>query len=227
LHAAAYLVGGGTFLSGPKATVGRTLPLLLIVQTHVNISVMIALTSEEGGVAVRLARTALETELSGGTFTLPPLPRIFSEMRGVFVTLTEEGDLRGCIGLPYPVMPLGEGIVHAALSAALEDPRFRPVRADDLSGIAIEVTILSEPEPLACLPSERPEHVEVGRRGLILSGSGRSGLLLPQVATEYGWDARAFLDHTCTKAGLPPGCWRRDDVEAFTFEGQIFHEEGA
>lgn len=188
---------------------------------------MIALTSEEGGTAVRLARTALETELRGGRFSLPPLPRIFSEMRGVFVTLTEDGDLRGCIGLPYPVMPLGEGIVHAALSAALEDPRFPPVRAEELSRIRIEVTVLSVPEPLACPPRERAGHVEVGRHGLILSGAGRSGLLLPQVATEYGWDARTFLDHTCTKAGLPPGCWRREDVEAFTFEGQIFHEEAA
>ncbi|WP_298669082.1 TIGR00296 family protein [uncultured Methanofollis sp.] len=188
---------------------------------------MFALTSEEGGTAVRLARDALEKSLRGEEFTLPPLSRIFSEKRGVFVTLTRDGSLRGCIGLPYPVMPLGKGIVHAALSAALEDPRFPPVRVAELPKIRVEVTVLTVPEPLACLPEERAGHVEVGRHGLVLAGHGRSGLLLPQVAPEYGWDAEEFLDHTCLKAGLPPGCWKRGDVEVATFEGEIFHEEGA
>ncbi|WP_342676731.1 TIGR00296 family protein [Methanofollis sp. UBA420] len=188
---------------------------------------MFALTSEEGGIAVRLARDALEKSLQGEEFTLPPLPRIFSEKRGVFVTLTRDGSLRGCIGLPYPVMPLAEGIVHAALSAALEDPRFPHLQAAELPQVRVEVTVLTAPEPLACLPEERAGHVEVGRHGLILADHDRRGLLLPQVATEYGWDAEEFLDHTCIKAGLSPGCWKRADVEVATFEGQIFHEEGA
>lgn len=188
---------------------------------------MFALTSEEGETAVRLARDALEKSLRCEEFTLPPLPPIFSEKRGVFVTLTRDGDLRGCIGFPYPVLPLGKGIVQAALSAALEDPRFLPVREAELPLLRIEMTVLTVPEPLTCPPEERPGHVEVGRHGLILAGHGRSGLLLPQVASEYGWDAEEFLDHTCLKAGLSPGCWKRADVEVATFEGQIFHEEGA
>ncbi|TAJ43813.1 TIGR00296 family protein [Methanofollis fontis] len=188
---------------------------------------MFALTRDEGETAVRLARTALETELRGQTFTLPPLPPVFSEQRGVFVTITRDGDLRGCIGLPYPVMPLSEGIVHAALSAAREDPRFPPVRPAELPDIRIDLTVLSVPEPLECAPDRRADHVEVGRHGLILSGQGRSGLLLPQVATEYNWNAREFLDHTCLKAGLSPGCWTDPEVAVATFEGQIFSEEEA
>jgi uncharacterized protein (TIGR00296 family) len=186
---------------------------------------MFALTSEEGRTAVRTARAALETNLRGEEYTPPDLSSVFSEKRGVFVTLTSGGDLRGCIGLPYPVMPLAEGIVHAALSAALEDPRFPQVRAEELPMIRVEVTVLSVPETLACPATARPGEVEVGRHGLIVSGMGRSGLLLPQVATEYEWDAEEFLDHTCLKAGLPQGCWRRDEVEVAVFEGQVFTEE--
>ncbi|QYZ77974.1 TIGR00296 family protein [Methanofollis formosanus] len=186
---------------------------------------MFALTSEEGRTAVRIARAALEKNLRGEAFTMPDLPPAFSEKRGVFVTLTAGGNLRGCIGLPYPVMPLAEGIVHAALSAALEDPRFPAVRPGELAGIRVEVTVLSVPEALACPAAGRAGHVEVGRHGLVVSGRGHSGLLLPQVATEYEWNAEEFLDHTCLKAGLPQGCWRRDEFEVAVFEGQVFTEE--
>lgn len=182
------------------------------------------LTPAEGVLAVRLARATLEKRIGGKGGETTPLPPIFSQMRGVFVTLTLKGELRGCIGFPYPTFPLGKAISEAALSAALEDPRFTPVRAMELAELRVEVTVLSVPEHLGVEPGERPRAVEVGRHGLIVKGYGRSGLLLPQVPVEWKWDSREFLSHACRKANLPAGCWREEGVEVFTFEGQIFHE---
>ncbi len=182
------------------------------------------LTAEEGTLAIRLARELLEHVVAKKPKTDIRLTPVFSSKRGVFVTLTRDGDLRGCIGLPYPVMPLGGAIEYAAKAAALEDPRFPAVSREELGHIDLEVTILTVPVPLLCDPAERPAQVIVGKHGLIIRGMGTSGLLLPQVATEYGWDSTTFLDHTCTKAGLPGRCWTRKDVELMTFEGQIFTE---
>jgi uncharacterized protein (TIGR00296 family) len=182
------------------------------------------LTEEEGKLAVRSARTAIEHAVAKKPEVPLKLTPVFKEKRGVFVTLTKNGQLRGCIGLPYPVMPLGEAIVHAAGAAALEDPRFPPVRADELGAIRLEVTILTVPVTMEGDPEKRPGKVVVGKHGLIVRGMGTSGLLLPQVATEYGWDAATFLSHTCMKAGLPATCWHNRNVEILSFEGQIFSE---
>jgi uncharacterized protein (TIGR00296 family) len=182
------------------------------------------LTSSEGELLIRIARSAVDYAVAK-----TPEPKIhffpvLNEKRGVFVTLTKGGELRGCIGFPYPVMPLGEAIAHAARAAALEDPRFLPVTKDELGAISLEITILTVPEPLKGDPAKRPEQVIVGKHGLIARGMGTSGLLLPQVATDYGWDAKTFLDHTCMKAGLSERCWTSKNVEILTFEGQIFSE---
>jgi len=183
------------------------------------------LTGNEGTCAVQLARSALEEKICGRKAPIPPLTPVFAEKRGVFVTLKEHGELRGCIGFPYPHLPLGEAIREAAVSAALQDPRFPPVRAAELPALGVEVTVLSVPQPMRADPGKRPGAVEVGRHGLIVRGYGRSGLLLPQVPVEWKWDSSEFLDHTCIKAGLPAGCWREAAVEIFTFEGQVFCEE--
>lgn len=183
------------------------------------------LTPEEGRTAVRLARNAIEKAVGGERMVLPTLPPVFGEKRGVFVTIKRQGCLRGCIGLPYPIKPLGDAILEAAGSAALEDPRFPPVSRPELADLDLEVTVLTQPRPLECPPEERPDCVEVGKHGLIVSGLGTGGLLLPQVPTECGWSSREFLDQTCVKAGLRPGCWRRSDVAVLTFEGQIFNEK--
>jgi len=180
------------------------------------------LTPEEGLLAVRLARGAIEYTINKKPKPMVYLTPVFDEKRGVFVTLSKNGQLRGCIGFPYPVMALGNAIEDAAVAAALEDPRFPGVRKEELINLDFEVTVLTVPDPLACDPDERPKHIEVGRHGLIARGLGTSGLLLPQVAPEYNWDAKTFLDHTCEKAGLPDSCWKRKDVEILTFEGQIF-----
>jgi uncharacterized protein (TIGR00296 family) len=185
---------------------------------------MVLLTADEGAVAVRLARGAIEYAINKKRKPDLDLTPIFSEKRGVFVTLTMQGQLRGCIGFPYPVMPLDDAIDHAAVAAAREDPRFPALEARELPFIRVEVTILTVPQPLTSDPDKRPDHVEVGRHGLIVRGMGTSGLLLPQVATEYGWNSTTFLNQTCGKAGLPDQCWQSRRVEVLTFEGQIFHE---
>jgi len=182
------------------------------------------LNTDEGEMAVRLARGAIEYSIAKKPKPALPLTPVFGDKRGIFVTLTKAGELRGCIGFPYPVMPLGDAIEDAAVAAATGDPRFPPVRKEELVAIGLEVTILTVPVPVVGEPAIRSEKVEVGRHGLIVRGRGTSGLLLPQVATEYGWDSTTFLDHTCSKAGLPERCWTYPNVEVLTFEGQIFTE---
>jgi uncharacterized protein len=185
---------------------------------------MTQLSEAEGQAALVLARRAVEAAVRREPFDRGALPPVFDERRGVFVTLTENGQLRGCIGLPYPIAPLADAIVEAGASAALKDPRFSPVRPAELPLLRVEVTVLTLPTPIPGPAERRADHVEVGRHGLIVRGQGTSGLLLPQVATEYGWTPAEFLDQTCNKAGLHRGCWRTPEVEVSLFEGQIFHE---
>jgi hypothetical protein len=182
------------------------------------------LKTEEGEMALKLARGAIEYSVAKKPKPALALPPIFRDKRGIFVTLTKAGELRGCIGFPYPVMPLEDAIEDAAIAAATGDPRFPPVRKEELASLHVEVTILTIPIPVVGEPIQRPEKVEVGRHGLIVRGRGTSGLLLPQVAMEYGWDSSTFLDHTCVKAGLAKQCWISANVEVLTFEGQIFTE---
>lgn len=185
---------------------------------------MHVLSETEEKQAVEVARHSLEAAVSGMPFTPQNLPPVFLVKRGVFVTLKIHGALRGCIGIPYPVMPLGEALVEATISACLQDPRFLPVTVKELSDITLEISVLSPPEALLCPPQDRPRAVEVGRHGLIVSDRTTSGLLLPQVPAEYGWNSRTFLEHTCLKAGLEKDCWTKEEVMVYTFEGQIFHE---
>ncbi|WP_456478708.1 TIGR00296 family protein [Geoglobus ahangari] len=182
------------------------------------------LTPEEGEKAVRLARKAIETYLSKKEVSKDRLEGVFSEKRGVFTTLTKHGELRGCIGFPYPIKRLDEAIIDSAISAATQDPRFPPVRLEEMDEIEVEVTVLTPPEKLSVPPEERAKAIEVGRHGLMVVYGPYSGLLLPQVAVEYGMDEEEFLTHTCLKAGLPPDCWLMEGVEVYTFEGQIFKE---
>ena len=168
---------------------------------------------------LQLARNAMETTVKKGR-KLPPvesLSPLLREKRGVFVTLWLEGELRGCIGFPYPLKPLTEAVQEAAVSAALHDSRFPPVREEELSHIELEISVLTQPKPIT------PEDIKVGIHGLIVSKGNRSGLLLPQVALDYHWDPRTFLEQTCVKAGLPQNAWE-DKINLYAFEAQIFAE---
>ena len=187
------------------------------------------LTETEGKNAVKLARKTIESFLSEERFPESKelgfeLSPVFGEKRGVFVTLTQGGLLRGCIGHPYPDSTLQEAIMDSAISAATRDPRFPPVGKEELDGITVEVTILTPPERINVPPKELPEHIEIGRHGLIVKQGYCQGLLLPQVAPEHDMDTIEFLGHTCMKAGLSPDAWL-NGAEVHCFEGQIFKEE--
>jgi uncharacterized protein (TIGR00296 family) len=185
------------------------------------------LTKSEGEMAVRLARKAIEECLKNSKKIKPDnLSPVFREKRGVFVTLNrkiEKKELRGCIGRPYPVMPLGEAIIASASNAALEDPRFDRVKKEELNDIVIEVTVLTVPNLIKAKPKDIPEKIIIGRDGLIVATDISQGLLLPQVAVEHNFDAVEFLCQTCMKAGLMPDAWLTG-AQVYSFEGQIFEE---
>ncbi len=185
------------------------------------------LTKSEGEMAVKLARKAIEECLKKGKKIKPDnMPQVFREKRGVFVTLNTKKDsktLRGCIGRPYPVMPLGEAIIASAINAAIEDPRFDPVLKDEINDIVIEVTVLTVPKPFKEKPRDIPDKIVIGRDGLIVATDRCQGLLLPQVAIEHGFDSVEFLCQTSMKAGLMPDAWI-NGANVYCFEGQIFEE---
>ncbi|MGI5992658.1 MAG: TIGR00296 family protein [Methanosarcina sp.] len=187
------------------------------------------LTDIEGRAAVKLARKTIESFLSEERLPEPQelgfeLSTIFEEKRGVFVTLTENGLLRGCIGHPLPDSTLEDAIMDSAISAAVRDPRFPPVGEDELKDIIVEVTILTQPEKINARPEELPDRIEIGKHGLIVKQGYCQGLLLPQVAPENEMDSIEFLSHTCLKAGLSPDAWLKG-AEVSCFEGQIFKEK--
>jgi hypothetical protein len=185
------------------------------------------ITLEEGKILVGLARRTVEDYVGEGKVPpVPKEPRSLREKRGVFVTLTKKGELRGCIGHPLPTTPLAEAVIDSAVSSATKDPRFPPVKPDELSEIEVEVSVLTKPEVIRVKhPREYPEHIKIGRDGLILEWGGYAGLLLPQVPVEWGWDAEEFLSHTCMKAGLTPDCWLNKDVRIQKFSAQVFKEK--
>jgi len=168
-----------------------------------------------------LARGTLEAHFRG-----QPPPRLasdraetFGEPRGLFVTLHRDGALRGCIGTLSPTGDLTRLVSEFALRAALEDPRFPPLEERELAGCRIEISVLTAPRPI-----EGPSDVEIGRDGLIFELGGRRGLLLPQVATEWGFDAERFVAEVARKAGLSPGAWRQPDARLWAFQAEVFGE---
>lgn len=145
---------------------------------------------------------------------------IFKQELGAFVTLHINGQLRGCIGYIIGFKPLVEAIPDLALAAAFQDPRFMPLQKGEYPLIDIEISILTVPQVI-----ESIDEIEVGRDGLIVSLGGARGLLLPQVATEYGWGVETFLDHTCLKAGLSADSWRKERVQIEKFSAYVFGEK--
>ncbi|MBD3368417.1 MAG: AmmeMemoRadiSam system protein B [Candidatus Eisenbacteria bacterium] len=179
------------------------------------------LTEAERRELLRLARASIRSALDEAP---SPSPRIESEAfntpSGAFVTLHSSGRLRGCIGAVQAVRPLAETVISMAVEAALRDPRFPPVTMEELNQLDIEISVMS---PLRAV--EDVSEIKVGRDGLVIQRGGRSGLLLPQVATEYGWDRDTFLDHTCQKAGLPAGTWRDPGTTILRFSAEVFGEK--
>jgi len=149
---------------------------------------------------------------------LEVLSPLLREKRGVFVTLLQEGELRGCIGYPFPVKPLAEACQEAAFSAAFEDERFPPLDPRELESIEFEISVLTLPKPI------KPQQIKIGVHGLFIRKGTYSGLLLPQVAFDHRWNVEEFLNQTCLKADLPPDAWNLS-AEVLGFEAQIFGDE--
>jgi hypothetical protein len=188
------------------------------------------LSLDEGRNLVHLARKTIENKLDEKP--LPDLsesPESVKRNAGVFVTLTsgrDKGDLRGCIGLPYPHKPLVEATVEAAEGAAFRDPRFSPIRREEMDEIIVEVSVLTPPELVEVeQPSQLPPNIIIGKDGLIIQKGGRSGLLLPQVAVDWDWNSEEFLCQCCKKAWLPMDAWLSPGTKVMKFNSIIFKEE--
>lgn len=187
---------------------------------------------EEGEYLVKLARESVSYYLKEGKKPVPPSPpsRRLMEKSGVFVTITKlvngERALRGCIGYPLPYMPLVEATVDSAISAAINDPRFPPMKERELNEALFEVSILSTPALISVKETRQyPKMIKVGRDGLVVEKGYYKGLLLPQVPVEYGWDAETFLAECCMKAGLPPDAWLSKSTKVYSFTAEVFSEE--
>ena len=183
------------------------------------------LSDSDGVFLIKTARMAVTEFLSNGKRMKLELgdEKKFSFNSGVFVTLNNADGLRGCIGFPMPDKKLSHGIIDAAIAAATEDPRFSPVKANELNDIVFEVTVLTPPVEITVNdPMEYLEKIKVGRDGLIIRNSFSSGLLLPQVPVEYGWNVEEFLQHTCEKAGLEKDTWKNEKVKIEKFEGIVY-----
>jgi len=185
------------------------------------------ISNDDGKELVKMARKAVERYLKNNSkINDLDFNSKFDYKSGVFVTINKRNALRGCIGYPIPVKKLADGLVDAAISAATKDPRFTPVDVDELDQIHFEVTVLTPPiELIADHPNEYLSMIKVGRDGLIVENAYTSGLLLPQVPTEYGWNVKEFLEFTCEKAGLDKDAWKDKTTKVSRFEGVIFKEE--
>jgi len=146
----------------------------------------------------------------------PPTKKL-KEPRGAFVSVHKHGRLRGCIGYIYAEKPLYQTIREMAEAAAFHDPRFNPVSETELQELEIEISVLTPLQRIKDI-----SEIEIGKHGLYIVKGPYSGLLLPQVAVEYGWDRETFLENTCIKAGLPPDSWKEEDTDIYIFSADIF-----
>ena len=180
------------------------------------------LSPEQRATLLGIARQSIEAVLEGRRPEVE-VSALDAELRrpsGAFVTLNERGgELRGCIGSIEAVVPLAQAVASSAVNAAFRDPRFYPVTREELPNLHIEISVMS---PIVIV--DDVDAIEVGRDGLIISRGGRAGLLLPQVAAEYGWDRDTFLRQTCIKAGLTPESWRLPDCRIEKFSAEVFGE---
>ena len=180
---------------------------------------MSSLADSEKQALLRIARAAF---VAGVERQLPPqgLPNE-SALRcpaGAFVTISTRGRLRGCIGQLPSGLALIEVVAHCARAVASEDPRFPPVRAEEIPGIEIELSVLS---PLFDI---QPAEIQAGVHGLLVSNGRKRGVLLPQVATQFRWNGMRLLEATCEKAGLAPDAWKSPDTQVQAFTAEVFSE---
>ena len=179
------------------------------------------LSREERQSLLTLARNTIKARLERKSLpVIKPASGILGEPSGAFVTVHKKGKLRGCIGYVEAIKPLDQTVREMAVAAAFQDPRFPPLAHAEFEDIDIEISVMS---PIRKIGT--PGDIRVGTHGLIVKRGYNQGLLLPQVATEQGWDRDTFLEHTCYKAGLPGDCWKKTDTEIFIFSAEVFSEK--
>lgn len=179
---------------------------------------------EDGKKLVKLSRDSIISFFSHSTLDIS-LTNNFQDKQGVFVTLTKQGRLRGCIGFAEPVFPLQKAIIEAARAAAFEDPRFPTVIEEEMQNICVEVSVLTVPELIKVEEVEDyPKYVVIGKHGLIIRKGIFSGLLLPQVFIDHESSPIQALEMTCQKAGMHHDTWKHKEVQIFRFSAQIFKE---
>lgn len=178
------------------------------------------LTDSEKRFLLRRARDVIESRLRGQPLSPREVPPALQQIGGAFVTLHSGAALRGCIGHIIGRYPLYQTVEKMARASAFEDPRFPPLTEAEYSGITIEISLLSPLRPLT-----DPEALKPGEHGLLITARGRSGVFLPQVATEQGWGRRELLEQVCYKAGLPAGAWKDSEAELQIFTALVFSEE--
>jgi AmmeMemoRadiSam system protein B/AmmeMemoRadiSam system protein A len=182
------------------------------------VGVDLGLNEEEKKTLHQIAKTVIENKARGKTVPDFKIESpVLKENRGAFVTIHKRGQLRGCIGYIEGRGPLHKTIEEMAEAAAFRDPRFTPVKEKELPELELEISVLT---PLKKI--QDVNEIQVGKHGIYIKKGWYSGLLLPQVATEYGWDRQTFLEHTCQKAGLPPHAWKEKDTEIYIFSADIF-----
>jgi AmmeMemoRadiSam system protein A len=180
------------------------------------------LTTPQRNQLLQIARESIEAVLAGRRPALPAHEQLDDPLKqpsGCFVSLHAKGSLRGCIGTIQAMAPLYQAVSSSAISAAFRDPRFFPLAAEELPEIDLEISVMS---PIVAVRDLT--EIEVGRDGLIVTRGRSAGLLLPQVATQYGWDRDTFLSHTCAKAGLHQDAWRSPDIRIERFSAEVFGE---
>ena len=179
-----------------------------------------ALTDLEKEALLGVVRRTIEARLTGRPLPELDVPsEVLKEKKGAFVTLKKHSHLRGCIGYIEAKRPLYKTVEEMALAAAFDDPRFAPLKPDELKNITIEISVLSPLKEVKNI-----DEIEVGIHGLYVTKGFHSGLLLPQVATEYDWDSLTFLQETCYKAGLQRDAWKDKNAKVYKFSAEVFGE---
>jgi AmmeMemoRadiSam system protein A len=176
------------------------------------------LTDDEKKTLHNIALTAIKNRLENESPSVSQsITDTLNEKRGAFVSLHKHGQLRGCIGYVHGFKPLAKAINDMAIAAAFKDPRFPPLNENELEDLDIEISVLTPMKQISNI-----NEIEVGKHGLMMIKGPYSGLLLPQVATQYNWDRQTFLSETCHKAGLPIDAWEDDETEIYIFSAEIF-----
>jgi AmmeMemoRadiSam system protein A len=180
-----------------------------------------ALSAETSAVLLQIARQAIIEQVRQGTYSCTARPEEeLNRCCGCFVTITRNDQLRGCIGNFSTDRPLYREVAEMAVAAATKDPRFHPMESNELDDFRLEISVLTPLQKISDIGE-----IRVGNHGLYLEKGFQRGVLLPQVATEQGWDRTTFLRQTCRKAGLPADAWQSADTDIYIFSATILSED--